>query len=148
MLVFQSQMLQVLCTMSEVHSLYIFVWYDVCIICYTVNPSIDSFVGTISGLGTDDGCSRPGAPSGNFDLCPLPGEDVTLTCSASGSTSIMTPGGTSVSSPHIISSITDSAEGVYTCVASNSPCNDTTSTLTIMLGTACELHDNDKHIYM
>ena len=117
-------------------------------ICFTVNPSIDSFVGTISGLGTDDGCSRSGAPSGIFDLCPLPGEDVTITCTTSGSTSIMTPGGQLVSSPHIISSITDSAEGVYTCVASNPPCDADNSTLTIMLGSSCELHDNDKHIYM
>ena len=112
-------------------------------ISFAVNTSIDSFVGTISGLGTNDGCSRPGAPSGNFDLCPLPGEDVTITCTTSGSTSIIiTPGGQLVSSPHIISSITDSAEGVYTCVASNPPCDNTTSTLTIMLGN-CELHDKD-----
>ena len=117
-------------------------------ICFIVNPSIDSFMGTISGLGgTDDGCSRSEAPSGDVDLCPLPGEDVTITCTTSGSTSIITPGGQVVSSPHIISSITDSAEGEYQCVASDLPCDADSSTLTIMLG-SCELHDNDKHIYM
>ena len=123
--------------------------YDECIfICFTVNPSIDSFVGTISGLGTDDGCSRSGAPSGIFDLCPFPGEDVTVTCTASGSTLIMTPGGQLVSSPLIINSISASAEGVYTCITSNPPCGAASATLTIMLGSSCELHDNDKHIYM
>ena len=112
-------------------------------ICFTDNPSIDSFMGTISGLGTnDDGCSRSGAPSGDFDLCPLPGEDVTITCTTSDSTMIITPGGQLVSSPHIISSITDSTEGEYTCVASNPSCGADNSTLTIMLG-SCELHDND-----
>ena len=105
-------------------------------------------MGIISGLGTNDGCSRSGAPSGIFDLCPLPGEDVAITCTTSGSTLIMTPEGQLVSSPHVISSITDSAEGVYTCIASNPPCSDTSSTITIMLGTPCELHDNDTCTYM
>ena len=114
-------------------------------ICFTVNASIDSFVGTISGLGTDDGCSRSGAPSGNFDLCPAPGEGVTITCTTSGSTSIMTPGGTSVSSPLIINSITASDEGVYTCIASDPPCSDVSLPLTIEL---CELHYNDTHTYI
>ena len=116
-------------------------------ISFTANTSIDSFVGTISGLGTDDGCSRSGAPSGNFDLCPAPGEDVTLTCTSSdtNSTLIMTPGGTSVSSPLIINSIDASAEGEYTCIASNLQCSDVNPTLTIIL---CELHYNDTHTYI
>ena len=62
-------------------------------ICFAANPFIDSFMGTISGLGTNDGCSRSGAPTGIFDLCPLTGEDVVITCITSGSTLIMTPGG-------------------------------------------------------
>ena len=57
----------------------------------------------------------------------------------------MTPGGTLVSSPLIINSINASAEGVYTCIASNLQCSDVDPTVTIML---CELHNNDTHTYI
>ena len=116
-------------------------------ICFTANPFVVSFVGTISGRGSDNGCSRSGAPPGVFDLCPAQGEDVTINCTTSHTTLITFTGGSTSSQIKTIPSI--DAGGTFTCTTDDTrefPCSSDSETLDIEL--ICELHNNDTHMYM
>ena len=113
-------------------------------ICFTANPSIESFVGTISGV--TNSCERPETHIGNFDLCPMEGEDVTINCNAIGDISITFSGEEASSSMKIINSFTSADSGAYVCSSEVPVCGSTSLTLDIQI--ICELHNNDTHMYM